>query len=276
MQPCYRNQNFYKLDIWKRGAEDERIRFGITLSHSIITESTMSSGRFPHRAARALAVSGCASLLALTAACGAGHPAAKQASAPAPAGVVLAADARDTHHVPGPNPYQYLPRVPSFDVDSTTVRNGRPLPAAQQSGVFGAPGGQDISPELSWSGFPKATKSFVVSMYDPQAPTGSGFWHWIVADIPAGTTSLPLNAGAPNGTALPSGALELGGDSGMHRYIGGAPPKGSGLHYYYITITALDVPKSGIGADASGAFLGFNIAGHTIARATIICPTELK
>jgi Raf kinase inhibitor-like YbhB/YbcL family protein len=115
-----------------------------------------------------------------------------------------------------------------------------------------------------------------VTMYDPQAPTGSGFWHWDVADIPATVTSLPLNAGAPNSTLLPAGALELAGDAGMHQYIGGAPPAGSGLHYYYITVTALDVPKSGVIADASGAFLGFTIAGHTIARATLICPTEIK
>jgi len=139
-----------------------------------------------------------------------------------------------------PDPYQFLPKVPSFQVVSTTVRNGHPLPTAQLSGIFGVPGGKDISPELSWSGFPKQTKSFVVSMYDPEAPTGSGFWHWIVEGIPARTTSLPQNAGALKSATLPAGAIQLDGDAGMARYIGGAPPAGSGVHDYYITVTALD------------------------------------
>jgi Raf kinase inhibitor-like YbhB/YbcL family protein len=173
-----------------------------------------------------------------------------------------------------PNPYTYLPKVPSFSVVSATVQNGRPLPTAQFSGLFKVPGGKDVSPQLTWSGFPAQTKSFVVSMYDPEAPTGSGFWHWVVADIPATTTSLPEDAGALDSTLLPTGAVQLSGDAGMRRYVGAAPPAGSGIHDYYITVTALDIPKSGLGADATGAFLGFNIGGHTIARATLICPTS--
>ena len=167
-------------------------------------------------------------------------------------------------------------KVPSFRVVSTTVRNGHPLPTAQLSGIFGVPGGKDISPELSWSGFPKRTKSFVVSMYDPEAPTGSGFWHWIVEDIPARTTSLPENAGALKSTTLPAGAIQLDGDAGVARYIGGAPPAGSGVHDYYITVTALDESSTGLGATTSGALLGFEIDSHTIARATLICPTSIK
>jgi Raf kinase inhibitor-like YbhB/YbcL family protein len=174
-----------------------------------------------------------------------------------------------------PNPYAYLPDVPSFHLASTTVSNEQPVPLAQMSGVFGVPGGQDVSPELSWSGFPAQTESFVVTMYDPQAPTGSGFWHWVLTDIPASTTSLPAGAGAPDGALLPAGAVRLGGDAGMRQYIGAAPPAGSGIHNYYITVSALDVATAGVGADASGAMLGFTIAGHTIARATIVCPTEL-
>ena len=87
-----------------------------------------------------------------------------------------------------PDPYAYLPKVPSFQLASVSVAGGQPLPAAQMSKMLGVPGGEDISPQLSWSGFPPGTESFVVSMYDPQAPTGSGFWHWVVADIPAGIT----------------------------------------------------------------------------------------
>jgi Raf kinase inhibitor-like YbhB/YbcL family protein len=181
-----------------------------------------------------------------------------------------------SHRQDRPNPYQYLPKVPSFTVRSTTVRNGHPLPLAQLSGIFGVPGGKDISPQLSWSGFPAQTKSFVVSMYDPEAPTGSGFWHWIVEDIPATTTSLPQGAGVPDSATLPIGAIQLDGDAGTARYIGGAPPAGSGVHDYYITITALNEPTTGLGATTSGALLGFEIDSHTIARATIVCPTSIS
>jgi Raf kinase inhibitor-like YbhB/YbcL family protein len=166
-----------------------------------------------------------------------------------------------------------LPAVPAFQLTSITVTNGRPLPAAQLSKLLGEPNGKDVSPELSWSGFPKATKSFVVSMYDPQAPTGSGFWHWVVANIPASTTTLAANAGAPHTTLLPSGAFQLAGDAGAHQYVGGAPPKGSGIHDYYLTVTALDVAATGLKDTASAAYLGFAIGAHTIARATLVCPT---
>ncbi len=174
---------------------------------------------------------------------------------------------------PGPDPYAYLPKVPSFQLTSTSVSDGQPLPLEQLSKLLGVPGGQDISPQLSWSGFPPETQSFVVSMYDPQAPTGSGFWHWVVADIPVGTTSLPAGAGGPGDAQLPGGAFQLAGDAGTHQYVGGAPPAGSGVHQYYLTVTALSVPWAGPGEDASAAYLGFAIAGHTLARATLICPT---
>jgi Raf kinase inhibitor-like YbhB/YbcL family protein len=173
----------------------------------------------------------------------------------------------------GPDPYAYLPKVPSFQLTSTSVTNGQPLPLEQLSKMFGVPGGQDISPQLAWSGFPAGTESFVVSMYDPQAPTGSGFWHWVVADIPVATASLPAGAGAPGGTHLPSGAFSLAGDAGAHQYVGGAPPPGSGVHEYYLTVTALSAAKTGLGPDASAAYLGFTIAGQTLARATLVCPT---
>jgi Raf kinase inhibitor-like YbhB/YbcL family protein len=174
----------------------------------------------------------------------------------------------------GPNPYQYLAAVPKFQLTSTTVTNAKQLPTAQFSKILGVPNGKDVSPELSWSGFPAGTKSFVVSMYDPQAPTGSGFWHWVVANIPASTTMLPANAGASGTKSLPAGAFQLGGDGGAHQYVGAAPPKGSGVHDYYITVTALDVAATGLTDAASAAYLGFAIGGHTIARATIICPTS--
>jgi Raf kinase inhibitor-like YbhB/YbcL family protein len=172
-----------------------------------------------------------------------------------------------------PDPYAYLPQVPSFQLASVSVTGGQPLPAAQMSKMLGVPGGEDISPQLSWSGFPPGTESFVVSMYDPQAPTGSGFWHWVVADIPAGITVLAAGAGSPGAGHLPGGAFQLAGDAGAHQYVGAAPPAGSGVHEYYLTVTALSVARTGLDENASAAYLGFAIAGPTLARATLICPT---
>ena len=201
--------------------------------------------------------------LSVVAAAGCSAAGSTNAAAPSSAAAQAASDTAEYRTgTRGPNPYEFLPKVPSFTLTSKTVRAGRPLPTPQLSGVFGVPGGKDVSPQLSWSGFPARTKSFVVSMYDPEAPTGSGFWHWVVSDIPA----------APPGT--PAGAFQLGGDAGAARYIGGAPPKGSGVHDYYITVTALDVDKSGVGPTSSGALLGFTIGSHTLARATIVCPTR--
>jgi Raf kinase inhibitor-like YbhB/YbcL family protein len=173
----------------------------------------------------------------------------------------------------GPGPYEYLPKVPGFELTSATVHDGAPLPSAQLSKLLGVAGGEDISPQLSWSGFPKATKSFVVSMYDPQAPTGSGFWHWVVADIPTSVTELAEDAGAPDSKVLPAGAFQLGADAGARQYVGGAPPAGSGVHEYYLTVTALDVETACLEQSASAAFLGFATGGHTLARATLVCPT---
>jgi Raf kinase inhibitor-like YbhB/YbcL family protein len=172
------------------------------------------------------------------------------------------------------NPYAYLPQVPAFELTSSTVSDGQPLPLEQFSKLLGVPGGEDMSPQLSWSGFPAETQSFVVSMYDPQAPTGSGFWHWVAADIPADTTSLPAGAGAADGAQLPAGAFALPADAGASQYVGAAPPPGTGkVHQYYITVTALGVPKTGLDQSASAAYLGFAIGGQTLARATLICPT---
>ena len=167
------------------------------------------------------------------------------------------------------SPYDRLPRVPSFTVTSTDVKNGSPFPTDQMSGIFGA-GGKDISPQLSWKGFPAGTKSFVVTMYDPDAPTASGFWHWAVVDIPASVTSLPTGAGDENGTGIPEGAFQLRNDASMARYVGAAPPPGNGRHRYYIVVHAVDVESLGLNKDATPALLGFNLFSHTLARAIIV------
>lgn len=167
------------------------------------------------------------------------------------------------------DPYAALPVVPAFTVTSTDVKDGEQFPQPQMSGIFGA-GGKDLSPALSWSGFPSATKSFAVTMYDPDAPTASGFWHWAVMDIPAAVTSLPAGAGAAGGKNLPAGAIQLPNDAGLAQYVGAAPPQGSGRHRYYIVVHAVDVPKLDIPKTATPAFLGFNLASHTLARAIMV------
>ncbi len=101
------------------------------------------------------------------------------------------------------DPFWRLPIVPTFNVTSTDVADGQKLPIAQMSGLFGVPGGQDVSPNLSWSGAPTETQSYTVTMYDPDAPSGSGFWHWALVDIPSSVIELPTGAGAASGDRLP-------------------------------------------------------------------------
>ncbi len=155
--------------------------------------------------------------------------------------------------------FGYLPPGGAFALGSSTLQNGQPLPAAQWSAIRGVPSGRDRSPQLSWHGHPPGTRSFVVSMYDPQAYTGSGFWHWSVTDLPVTTTDLPEGAGELN-SHLPGGAFQLRGDAGAPRFLGAAPPPGTGVHAYRITVTALDVEQSGVDAAASAALLGVTIA----------------
>jgi Raf kinase inhibitor-like YbhB/YbcL family protein len=164
------------------------------------------------------------------------------------------------------NPYEFLPELPGFTLTSESFTDGMPLANAQVSGLMGA-GGEDISPQLSWSGFPEETRSFAVTVYDPDAPTGSGFWHWAVANLPGTVTDLP--AGVGDGSSLPGDAITLRNDAGMHRFVGAAPPPGHGPHRYIVAVHALQVEKLDVTEDASPAFLGFNLFGNAIARALI-------
>jgi Raf kinase inhibitor-like YbhB/YbcL family protein len=167
------------------------------------------------------------------------------------------------------DPYAELPKVASFQVASTDIRDGEKLAMPQVSGIFGA-GGEDVSPQLSWSGFPDGTKSFAVTVYDPDAPTASGFWHWAVVDIPASVMELPSGAGDEGGAKLPAGAFQLRNDGGSARYVGAAPPQGHGPHRYFTVVHAVDTESLGIDANATPAFLGFNLFFHTLGRAILV------
>ncbi|WP_367318251.1 YbhB/YbcL family Raf kinase inhibitor-like protein [Streptomyces sp. HUAS ZL42] len=172
------------------------------------------------------------------------------------------------------DPFARLPEAASFTVTSTTVTDGDAWPAEQFSGIFGVLGGKDVSPQLSWSGAPEGTKSYAVTVYDPDAPTGSGFWHWAVADIPATVTELPEGAGDDTGVGLPEGAFQLPNDARMARFIGAAPPAGHGPHRYFTVVHALDVASIGVAADATPAVLGFTMTGHILGRAVLTTTAE--
>lgn len=163
------------------------------------------------------------------------------------------------------DPYAYLPELPSFTLTSEDVTAGAPMALAQAAASVG---GSDISPQLSWSGFPSDTQSFVVTVYDADAPTVSGFWHWVIANIPVTTTSLPTGAG--DGSDIPGGGLTLRADAGIARYTGAAPPPGTGVHRYYIAVHALGVDELGVDEFTSGAVLGFNLFATAHARAILV------
>jgi Raf kinase inhibitor-like YbhB/YbcL family protein len=149
---------------------------------------------------------------------------------------------------------------------SPDVKNGATMPMAHVCARYG---GGDRSPALAWSGAPVGTKSFAVTMFDPDAPTGSGFWHWTVFNIPAGVHSLPEGAGDAGSTALPAGAGEGRNDGGSAHYIGSCPPPGP-PHHYQITVYAVKVAKLPLNAQSSGAAVGSNLHSNTLARARIV------
>jgi hypothetical protein len=132
--------------------------------------------------------------------------------------------------------------------------------------------GDNVSPSLSWSGSPKETKSFVVTVYDPDAPTGSGWWHWVVVNLPASTTSIPKGAGDPKANLLPPGAMQTRTDFGAPGYGGPCPPKGDKPHHYHFTVYALDEDKLGFVQDpnGSGALVGYEVHFHTLAKASLV------
>ncbi|WP_225802425.1 YbhB/YbcL family Raf kinase inhibitor-like protein [Streptomyces sp. NK15101] len=167
-----------------------------------------------------------------------------------------------------PLPHDFHPPVPELPVSSKDLTDGGVLPDAH---VY-AKG--NSSPQLSWSAGPAGTRSYAVTCYDPDAPTGSGFWHWTVFDIPADVTELPAGAGTGDFEGLPAGALQARNDYGSRDFGGAAPPPGDGPHRYVFTVYAVDQEKLGPDADAAPALVGFHLRFHAIARGRLIAEYE--
>jgi Raf kinase inhibitor-like YbhB/YbcL family protein len=153
--------------------------------------------------------------------------------------------------------------VLALSVTSTAFANNSVMPANEAQTGCGT--GTNVSPDLTWSGAPAATKSFVITTFDPDAPTGTGFWHWVLYNIPPTVTSIARGAG----TAPPSGTSGLS-DYGSLGYGGPCPPAGDGTHHYTFTVSALDTLLTGMPANTTGAFLTFNMRGHIIAQGTYL------
>lgn len=163
-----------------------------------------------------------------------------------------------------PDPYPLLPQVPSFDLRSDDLTSGEPLPGDHVA----AEG--NTSPHLAWSGAPEGTKSFVVTCFDPDAPTPSGFWHWVVVDLPADTSELPGGAGSGDGT-LPGDAFHVRNDMGSRDFTGAAPPEGDQEHRYFFAVHAVGEETLGVDTGATPAVVSFNLAFKTLGRAVLQC-----
>lgn len=161
------------------------------------------------------------------------------------------------------DPYLKLPTMPTFELVSSDIADGEPLPAVLAA-IGASEGAGNVSPHLSWSGYPPETRSFVVSCFDPDAPTPSGFWHWTVIDIPADVTT--LERGAP----LPDGAIALVNDMGEAGYSGPMPPEGDFAHRYYFVVHAVSEAKLGLTSDAGPVIAAFTMLSAAVGRAQLV------
>lgn len=161
-----------------------------------------------------------------------------------------------------PNPYDLLPATESFTLTSTDVADGQPLRDDQVAALG------NTSPQLAWEGAPEGTKSFVVTCFDPDAPTPSGFWHWVLVDLPADVTSLATGAGAET-SSLPGGAFMCRNDGNQKAFMGAAPPQGDQVHRYFFVVHAVGEDTLGVDSDATPAVVSFNLAFKTLGRAIL-------
>lgn len=151
---------------------------------------------------------------------------------------------------------------------STDIRSGARIANPYAFNAMGCTG-KNVSPELHWDGAPAKTKSFALTMYDPDAPTGSGWWHWVVYNIPAGSAGFATGAGEAGKNLLPAGSTVGNGDAGMAAYQGPCPAKGDKPHHYVFSLYALDTDRLDVPAGASAAYVGYNIHMHQLARTTL-------
>ena len=156
----------------------------------------------------------------------------------------------------------------AFQLTSTDIHQGKQMAKEQEYQGFGCDG-SNISPALNWKGAPKGTKSFAVTVYDPDAPTGSGWWHWVVFNIPADVHGLPRNAGNPAAGLAPQGTTQSRTDYGTPGFGGACPPRGDKPHRYQFKVFALDVEHLDLGPDSSAALVGFMLNAHKLGTAQI-------
>ena len=156
-----------------------------------------------------------------------------------------------------------------FKLTSPDIKPNGPIAEEQVFNGFGCTG-KNVSPTLSWSGAPKGTKSFALLVHDPDAPTGgAGWWHWLVINIPAGTTELKKDAGKADGFSLPAGAEQVTTDFGSPGWGGPCPPAGDKAHRYHFTLYALKVEKLELPKGAAAALAGFMVNASAIGKATL-------
>jgi len=155
----------------------------------------------------------------------------------------------------------------TFTLSSPDIAPGSTIAQVFEFDGFGC-GGANQSPVLRWHGAPEGTQSFAVNVYDPDAPTGSGFWHWYVIDLPPTVAELAADAGAKGGARLPAGARHIRNDYGHYAWGGVCPPPGDKPHRYIFTVHALSVPRIDVPDDAPAALAGFMVNAHTLAKAS--------
>ena len=159
-------------------------------------------------------------------------------------------------------------KAAEFTLSSNDITSGEFMAKSQEFNGFGCSGG-DQSPHLAWNNAPEGTKSFAITVYDPDAPTGSGWWHWQLVNIPSDVTELASGAGNADGTEAPAGSVHVANDYGGKSFGGACPPQGHGVHRYRFTVHALSVETLDLPENASGALAGYMINANALAISTI-------